>query len=1075
MRSGSIVAEPSRRVSNRLGIRSKKKKARRILRPDEKQKSKESIPVSLTTFERFYAGLLRSEAGDYLGESRGLWKTICSRLALPAPIGPLPPSYSNKQDHFSNRAALVVEEARQALADNIRLLEEDLKSYGNESNFHYKQRRHSIKRHSFSSMEASITRVEHKESGHSILTFSKKSVPFTKDEVHNLRLGTVFSCLDKNTSHTIENILLGIVLPQNREEMINSNSFAVMLFRKIKKTKKGNWKLTPIVSLLSEQRKFEACIIQMATPVPFLLPLLGRIRPAHVRAVGDNTDNQQELDVEAETFSESNAGCRSNREVLEIVDLESIFRIPRLNDMQEKAAAAFLQSESNTISLVQGPPGTGKTTLLTSVICRYVIDSRKLECNKRCLMVCAPTNKAINVLCSRFLDTFFDDGSCPCNAVLLGDEDKLLENETWTRGNFTSEESKLRESFLYTFVDTVIDQYLYVRKILDKKEFRSFERIQNIVCRLKNLLIEKVHDNDVIANTVSIFELIKNFSKSCHKRYPTEIVNKIDLTIGMIRAWNRDDIWREVLQAADVVFCTLGSSGSSLLKKIIGGIDDLVVDEAASATEPEIYIPFQYRPRRLLCVGDPMQLPATVTSRFAEKMGLSKSLHERLMYDCNYHHIMLDTQYRMKPELSQFPSNTFYGGRLVNGKTVLNSEITGRANVISGSAYTLYQIDGKELQNRSGSIENEAEANAVVEIVDSLRNASRSLSSNWSSRDRLRIITFYQAQVSLIKRLLHRRHLGNIHVGTVDSSQGCEADLVIISFVRSSREAGRGTVGFLADDRRLNVALTRAKYQMICVGNIERMTTLPDGRAQAVKRLAIDAFNRRCVHPFPFQDRSLCRTIHDDSYKNKLNKKRKPEQLQRKRCHEGSVNKGARAVNPAKEDSSNASSDGGSDVASSIISSSSSYSDSSTTISTRSENGKPNMLVDTQISTTERINFSRCQATSSSNSLVTKYEDSTTVMDENCLTNKKQKTYVKSNLSPLLPTSKNYFSDGTRPAVSGTHRSNTAAPRHLREFASDVGLKSKQGHQGNHVKSNVAIAAILGKSETIAVFENFSF
>ena len=69
-------------------------------------------------------------------------------------------------------------------------------------------------------------------------------------------------------------------------------------------------------------------------------------------------------------------------------------------------------------------------------------------------MVCAPTNKAVTVLCSRFLKTF-DNESYPCNVVLIGDEDKLLENEIWSRESASSENSKLRENFLYTFIDAV--------------------------------------------------------------------------------------------------------------------------------------------------------------------------------------------------------------------------------------------------------------------------------------------------------------------------------------------------------------------------------------------------------------------------------------------------------------------------------------------------------------------------------------------------------------------------------------------------------------------------------------------
>jgi hypothetical protein len=353
----------SRGASDGGDIRSKKKKARRILRPDEKQKSKETIPVSLPASERFYAGLLRSEANDFLGESKGLWKTICYRLALPVPTVPLLSSYSNMQDHFSNRAALVIEEARQALADGIRLLKQDFKSDENGRNSNYRgsaafppkyaRTRHSNKDQSSISMETSITRVEHKGSGHSILTFSKKFAPFTKDEMLILRQGTIFSCLDRKTTHSIENIFLGVVLPQNREEMIKSNSFVVLLFRKIKKTNKGNWKLTPILSLLSEQRKFEACMNQMTTPVPFLLPLLGRKR-SHIRTVHDTIDDQHAVDVEAENLDEFSADSSSDCEVLEIVDLESTFHIPRLNAMQEKAATAFLKSKSDTISLIQG-------------------------------------------------------------------------------------------------------------------------------------------------------------------------------------------------------------------------------------------------------------------------------------------------------------------------------------------------------------------------------------------------------------------------------------------------------------------------------------------------------------------------------------------------------------------------------------------------------------------------------------------------------------------------------------------------------------------------------------------------
>ena len=74
----------------------------------------------------------------------------------------------------------------------------------------------------------------------------------------------------------------------------------------------------------------------------------------------------------------------------------------------------------------------------------------------------------------------------------------------------------------------------------------------------------------------------------------------------------------------------------------------------------------------------------------------------------------------------------------------------------------------------------------------------------------------------------------------MDSAQGCEADLVIISFVKGNRGAG-----FLNDNRRLNVALTRARYQLICVGNVSQFPSMY--KAYALKALARDADDRGTV------------------------------------------------------------------------------------------------------------------------------------------------------------------------------------------------------------------------------------
>ena len=298
-------------------------------------------------------------------------------------------------------------------------------------------------------------------------------------------------------------------------------------------------------------------------------------------------------------------------------------------------------------------------------------------------------------------------------------------------------------------------------------------------------------------------------------------------------------------------------------------IDDLIVDEAAAATEPELYIPLHLQPKRLLAVGDPLQLPATVLSRRAISLGYAKSLHERLMYDCKYDHIMLDVQYRMNPEISSFPSCSFYKNMIQNGENVVKPNYTKEPLLLDKKPYIFLQVEGGEEQSIGGSYCNRMEAIVIVDLIEDLQRITHDTNvidrRSWCGSDRIRVITFYQAQVSFIQKCLEDRNLGNtVIVATVDSSQGCEADIVLISFVRSqassndewdtspwllpppARASRNFGAGFLNDDRRMNVALTRAKYQLICVGNVRQFPQMPN--AETLHRLAKDAEERGIIN-----------------------------------------------------------------------------------------------------------------------------------------------------------------------------------------------------------------------------------
>jgi superfamily I DNA and/or RNA helicase len=132
-----------------------------------------------------------------------------------------------------------------------------------------------------------------------------------------------------------------------------------------------------------------------------------------------------------------------------------------------------------------------------------------------------------------------------------------------------------------------------------------------------------------------------------------------------------------------------------------------------------------------------------------------------------------------------------------------------------GSTVSIHilQVNGTEERppNKRGGLRNPQEAAVVVDLVQELVGLPGQRDENWNSSDRIRIIEFYQDQVSLIKKKMAEKGLHGVLVATVDSSQGCEADVVILSFVRSNGSSA----GFLRDDRRMNVAMTRARHQLV--------------------------------------------------------------------------------------------------------------------------------------------------------------------------------------------------------------------------------------------------------------------
>ena len=201
----------------------------------------------------------------------------------------------------------------------------------------------------------------------------------------------------------------------------------------------------------------------------------------------------------------------------------------------------------------------------------------------------------------------------------------------------------------------------------------------------------------------------------------------------------------------------------------------------------------------------------------AARAGLTQSLFERLVVLGN-RPIRLQVQYRMHPCLSEFPSNMFYEGTLQNGVTAPERL---RKNVdfpwpVPDTPMFFYQNLGQEEISSSGtSFLNRTEASNVEKIVTKFFKSGVMPSQ-------IGVVTPYEGQRSYIVNYmqfngsLKKDLYKEIEVASVDAFQGREKDYIILSCVRSNEHQG---IGFLNDPRRLNVALTRAKYGVVILGN----------------------------------------------------------------------------------------------------------------------------------------------------------------------------------------------------------------------------------------------------------------
>lgn len=433
--------------------------------------------------------------------------------------------------------------------------------------------------------------------------------------------------------------------------------------------------------------------------------------------------------------------------------------IQGLNLSQNRAVRKSLAAED--LAVIHGPPGTGKTTTLVNAI-RVCLQT------ERQVLVCAPTNTAVDLLTEKLLEQ-------GVTVLRLGHP------------------ARISEELINSSVDGQVQNHL------NYNEIKSLRKTAEEYFRLAGKYKRVFGKEDAKQRQAYYTE-----AKTCLK------------DARMLEDYIVGDLFNSV----QVICCTpVTSTHKALTKK---RFNTLFFDEASQALEPMVWIPL-IKCQRVILSGDHFQLPPVVKSLKAEKEGLSITLLDRCI-KFKEAVSLLTRQYRMSSPIMAFSNQYFYNNQLEADSSVADHALTHEEDdSFFNKPIEFIDTAGcsfdEEQNPETLSSFNVNEGNLLLKHFQELINWHTTL--DYTTSVDVGIISPYKEQVSWLRENIgnyeiNSSKISELRIKTIDGFQGEECDIIYISLVRSNSEQ---QIGFLSDLRRMNVAITRAKKKLVVIGD----------------------------------------------------------------------------------------------------------------------------------------------------------------------------------------------------------------------------------------------------------------